>query len=164
MLQDAEDKPGEDARDEESLKFDPDGMPSAADEVAKVQEEDFWTTSGTVLVCHHRVPRTNLFTPSDPECPLPTKYLDVTRKTYTSIETEAEKCVDDLWNVDGNKALSEEWIGKTIFEILHFPPKKNHYWVAGRETKIQETTRPGNVWPEVWDLMGDKKKKKAISD
>jgi len=139
-------------------------MPSAADQVAKVQEEDFWTTNGTVVVRHHHVPRTNLLTPSDPECPLPTKYIDVTRKTYTSIETEAEKCVDDFWNVDGNKALSEEWTGKTIFEILHFPPKKNHYWVAGRETKIQETTRPGNLWPEVWDAMGDKKKKKAISD
>ena len=69
-----------------------------------------------------------------------------------------------MMNVDGNKALSEEWIGKTIFTILHFPPKKNHYWVAGRETKIQETTRPGNVWPEVWDSLSDKKKKKAIAD
>ena len=60
--------------------------------------------------------------------------------------------------------LSEEWVGKTIFEILNFPPKKNHYWVSGRETKIQQTSRPGNVWPEVWDSLSDKKKEKAIAE
>ena len=81
-LQDAEGKPAEgDCDAGDRLKLTADGMPSSADEVAKVLEEDFWTTNGNVLVCHHRVPRTNLFTPSDPECPLPTKYPDVTRRT-----------------------------------------------------------------------------------
>ena len=164
-LQRTEVKPAEGDYDaEDRLKLTADGMPSSADEVAKVLEEDFWTTNGNVLVCHHRVPRTNLFTPTDPECPLPTKYLDVTRRTYTSIETEAESCVEDFWNMNGNRALSEEWVGKTIFEVLNFPPKKNYHWVSGRETKIQQTSRPGNVWPEVWDSLSDKKKEKAIAD
>ena len=149
---------------EEPLKLDPDGMPSPAGDAAEVLEKDFWTTNGSVLICHHRVPRTNLFTPTDPDCPMPTKYLDVTRRTYTSIETEQEKCIEDFWNVDGSRALTEEWVGKTIFEYRHFPPKKDHCWVAGRETKIQETTRAGNVWPEVWKSLSPKKKEKAIKD
>ena len=88
----------------------------------------------------------------------------MTRRTYTSIETEQEKSVEDFWNIDGNRALSEEWVGKTIFEFRNFPPKKDHCWVSGRETKIQETTRAGNVWPEVWSSLSPKKKEKARKD
>ena len=36
-------------------------------------------------------------------------------------------------------------------------------YVEGRLTKTQETTRPGNVWPERWRIISKKQKQQAIS-
>ena len=35
-------------------------------------------------------------------------------------------------------------------------------WVSGRLTKIQKTTRPDSVWPEVWPYMSEKQKREEI--
>ena len=110
---------------------------------------------------HHVVPRSTQFVPTDPESPIPTKYLDVIRTTYTDIGTPAENRIQDYWNMQGERVLSDTWVGKTVIPILRKPPPPGWTVIYGRPTKIQTTQRPGNLWPEVWRDMGDAQKRKA---
>ena len=66
-------------------------------------------------------------------------------KTQTSIDVLHEATVDDFWNTDGDKSLSEPWVGVTRFELLNKIQQKD-MWVQGRLTKEQVTARPGNIW------------------
>ena len=50
--------------------------------------------------------------------PIPLKYTDITRNTSTSLDGLLEKHIDDYWNVDGDRELSETWTGFTRFTIL----------------------------------------------
>ena len=113
------------------------------------EEQNFWSTNGEVIIRHHRVPRDSLFIPTDDNCPMPLKYLDVFRRTYTDLENKEEASISDLWNLDGSRRLSDSWRGKTVFEFIRPPPKKNHYWVDGLEVRKQKTSRPGHIWPKV---------------
>ena len=49
---------------------------------------------------HHVVPRVNLYMPKEETFPIPTKYIDVTRTTHTSLDVVKEKNIEDYWNVD----------------------------------------------------------------
>ena len=40
--------------------------------------------------------------PKEETFPVPLKYIDVTRSTYTDLDVMQEKLVDDYWNVDSN--------------------------------------------------------------
>eukprot|EP00973_Karenia_brevis_P095361 12426970-Karenia_brevis.AAC.1 len=40
-------------------------------------------------------------------------------------------------------------------------PPEGYTGVGGRLTKIQKTTRPGNVWPEVWLAMNGRQRREA---
>ena len=42
-------------------------------------------------------------------------YIDVTRTAETSFDVLLEKHVDDHWNVDGDRELSDAWTGFTRF-------------------------------------------------
>ena len=46
------------------------------------------------------------------------KYIDVTRTTDTSLVVLLEKTIDDYWNVDGERELSDAWTGFTRFILL----------------------------------------------
>ena len=70
---------------------------------------------------HHVVPRSKLFAPTDENCPLPTKYLDVQRRTYPDLENKVEAEVEDIWAEVGPKESSDYWRGKTVFAILRLP-------------------------------------------
>ena len=83
------------------------------------------------------------------------KYIDVTRASYTNLDVLQEKRVDDYWNVDANRSLSGSWKGFTKFTPLKEKPPKGFVWSRERPTKIQATTRPENLWPEVWTKMGN---------
>ena len=56
--------------------------------------------------------------------PFPLKYVDVTRKTQTTLESPSEKSFEDYWNVSyresaggdpkpSNRSLSDFWTGQT---------------------------------------------------
>ena len=47
-------------------------------------KNDFWTTRGEFNYRPHVVPRVKLHMPKEETCPIPTKYIDVTRTTDTS--------------------------------------------------------------------------------
>ena len=52
-------------------------------------------------------PRVKLDMPREESFPIPLKYIDVTRTTYTSLDVLLEKNVEDYWNVDGERELSD---------------------------------------------------------
>ena len=37
-------------------------------------------------------------------------------------------------------------------------------WVAGRLTKIQQTQRPGHIWPEMWSRMSKSQKRQSKAE
>ena len=47
--------------------------------------------------------------------PTPLKYIDVTRTTHTSLDVLLEKHIEDYWNVDEDRELSDAWTGFTRF-------------------------------------------------
>ena len=50
--------------------------------------------------------------------PIPLKYTDVTRTTDTTLDVMSEKHIEDYWNVDGERELSDAWTGFTRFTVL----------------------------------------------
>ena len=53
--------------------------------------------------------RVKLYVPREESFPIPTKYIDVTRNIHTSLDVMMEKNIDDYWNVDGERELSDAW-------------------------------------------------------
>ena len=60
-----------------------------------------------------------------------------------------EKRVDDQWNVDSNRNLSNSWKGFTKFTLLKEKSPSGYVWSGERLTTDQTTTRPDHVWPGV---------------
>ena len=85
------------------------------DEEAK---NDFWTITGEFIYRHHVVPRVKLHVPQEESFPIPLKYTDFTRTTHTSLDVLMEKHIEDCWNVDGERELSDAWTGFTRFILL----------------------------------------------
>ena len=44
---------------------------------------------------------------------IPLKYIDVTMSTHTYLDVMQETWIDDCWNVDSSKHLSDIWTGFT---------------------------------------------------
>ena len=74
---------------------------------------------------------------SEGRFPDTSEFIDVQRQTKTSIDVLHAATFDDDWNTDGDKSLSEPWIGVTRFELLNNNPPEGHMWVQGRLTKEQ---------------------------
>ena len=89
--------------------------------------------------------RVKLYVPREESFPIPLKYIDVIRSTHTDLDVAQEKRVDDNWNVDGNRNLSDSWTEFTTFSKWNETPPKG-YVVRGRLTKIQTTSRPYMAW------------------
>ena len=112
---------------------------------------------------HHIEPRVQLYMPKEETFPIPLKYIDVTRSTYTDLDIAQEKRIDDYWNADGNKKLSDSWTVFTKFTRVKETPPKGYMWSGGGLTKIQTTTRPDHIWPEVWTRIGQTAQRKIKS-
>ena len=71
--------------------------------VAGEAMNDFWSMSGSFICRHHVEPRVKLYSPREESCPIPLKYIDVTRTTHTNLDVKQEKRIDDYWNIDGSQ-------------------------------------------------------------
>ena len=96
---------------------------------------DFWTCNNEVLIRHHRTPRTTLYVPTEDECPVPLKWIDVTRFTQTSLDGASNNTIDDLWITNDATDLTEYWTGRTRFHLLKPAPPKGWNWQEVRLTK-----------------------------
>ena len=72
--------------------------------------------------------------------------MHVFRRTNTTLRVLLESRVDDDWNVDGGRDLSEPWSGFTQFTILNEKPPDGCTWSGGRLTKIEAYSRPDHLW------------------
>ena len=58
-------------------------------------------------------PQFKLYSSREESFPIPLKYIDVSRTTATNLDVKQEKSIDDYWNVDGSRDLSDPWTGFT---------------------------------------------------
>ena len=90
-----------------------DSFPDAGEAI-----NDFWSMSGNFIYRHHVEPRVKLYSPREETFPVPLKYIDVSRTTHTNLDVKQEKRIDDYWNIDGSRDLSDPWTGFTQFTLL----------------------------------------------
>ena len=83
---------------------------------------DFWSMSGNFIYRHHVEPRVKLYSPREESFPIPLKYIDVSRTTCTNLDVKQEKRIDDYWNIDVSRYLSDYWTGFTQFILLEEKP------------------------------------------
>ena len=133
----------------------------AAEECQPAEQEDetavrkdFWSLQGDFVYRHHIDPRVQLCVPTETTFRIPLKHMDVRRSTFSDLDIAQEKRIDDCWNVDGNKNLSDSRSGFTKFSVLKETPPKGYMWSGERLTKIQTTLHPDHVWPEAWTRIG----------
>ena len=114
------DFPGE---SEGSLPPPQDSFPDAGDAI-----NDFWSMSGNFMYRHHVEPRVKLYSPREESFFIPMKYIDVSRTTHTNLDVKQEKRIDDYWNIDGSRDLSDPWTGFTQFTLLEEKPLEGYMW------------------------------------
>ena len=136
---------------EGSLSPPRDSFPDAGEAI-----NDFWSMSGNFIHRHHVEPRVKLYSPREESFPIPMKYIDVSRTTHTNLDVKQEKRIDDYWNIDGSRDLSDPWTGFTRFILLEEKPPDAYMWSGGRLTRKQLTSRPDHLWQELWDNMAEK--------
>ena len=132
-----------------------DSFPDAGEAI-----NDFRSMSGSFIYRHHVEPRVELYSPREESFPIPLKYIDVTRTTHTNLDVKLEKRIDDYWNIDGSRDLSDPWTGFTQFTLLDEKAPDGYTWSGGRLTRKQLTSRPDHLWPELWKSMGKNAKLK----
>ena len=140
---------------EGSLPQPQDSLPDAGEAI-----NDFWSMSGSFIYRHHVEPRVKLYSPRQESFPVPLKYIDVTRTTHTNLDVKQGKRIDDYWNIDGSRDLSDPWTGFTQFTLLDEKAPDGYTWSGGRLTRKQLTSRPDHLWPELWKSMGKNAKLK----
>ena len=126
-----------------------DSLPDAGEAM-----NDFWSMSGNFIYRHHVEPRVKLCSPREESFPIALKYIDVSRNTHTNLDVQQEKRIDDYWNFDGSRDLSDPWTGFTQFTLLEEKPPDGYMWSGWRLTKRQVTSRPDYLWPELWTILG----------
>ena len=102
---------------------------------------DFWSMSGNFIYRHHVEPRVKLYSTREESFPIPLKYIDVSRTTHTNLDVKQEKRIDDYWNIDGSRDLSDPWTGFTQFTLLDEKAPDGYMWSGVRLTRKQLTSR-----------------------
>ena len=82
------------------------------------------------------------------------------KKASTNLDVKQEKRIDDYWNIDGSRDLSDPWTGFTQFTLLEAKAPDGYMWSGVRFTRKQLTSRPDHLWPEIWKTMGKNAKLK----
>ena len=134
---------------EGSLPPPQDSLPDAGEAM-----NDCWSMSGNFIYRHHVEPRVKLYSPKEESFPIPLKYIDVSRTTRTNLDVMVERRIDDYWNIDGSRDLSDPWTGFTQFTLLEEKPPDGYMWSGERLTRKQLPSRPDHLWPELWKSMG----------
>ena len=73
-----------------------------------------------------------LYSPREESFPIPLKHIDVSRTTHTNLDVKQEKRIDDYWNIDGPRDLSDSWKGFIHFTPLEEQPPDGYVW-SGRD-------------------------------
>ena len=117
---------------------------------------DFWSMSGNFIYRHHDEPRVKLYSPREESFPIPLKYIDVSRTTHTNLDVKQEKRMDDYWNIDGSRDLSDPWTGFTQFTLLEEKPPARIYVVQGETDKTAANIQARSFMARALDQNGKK--------
>ena len=115
-------------KSERSLPQPQDSLPDAGEAI-----NDFWSMSGNIIYRHHVEPRVKLYSPREESFPIPLKYIDVSRTTHTNLDVKQEKRIDDYWNVDSNRNLSDPWTGFRAPAVLLQSGLDIEWWADSME-------------------------------
>ena len=88
--------------------------------------------SGSFIYRHHVEPRVKLYSPREESFPIPLKYIHVSRTAHTNLDVKQEKRIDDFWNIDGSRDLSDPWTGFTQFTLLEQKTPDGYMWSGER--------------------------------
>ena len=99
--------------------------------------------SGSFIYRHHVEPRVKLYSPREESFPIPLKYIDVSKTTHTNVDVKQEKRIDDYWNIDGSRDLSDPWTGFTQFTLLKEKPPDG--WPGGWGPQGMSVTGGGGL-------------------
>ena len=72
------------------------------------------------------------------------------------MDVKQEKRIDDYWNIDGSRDLSDYWTGFTQFIPLSEKPPEGFVRSGGTLTKWQATSRPDHFLARTLDEIGKK--------
>ena len=72
-----------------------------------VARNDCWSIEGSYIQRHHVEPEVELYVPKEESFPIPLRCIDVIRRTNTTLGVLQESRMDDYWNIDGDRNLSE---------------------------------------------------------
>ena len=110
--------------------------------------------SGSFIYRHHVEPRVKLYSPREESFPIPLKYIDVSRTTHTYLDVKQEKRIDDYWNIDGSREMSDSWTGFTQFTLLEEKPPEGFMWSGGRLTRKPLTSRARSSMARALEING----------
>ena len=96
---------------------------------------DFWSMSGNFIYRRHVEPRVKLYSPREESFPIPLRYIDVSRTTRTNLDVMLERRIDDYWNFDGSRDLSDPWTGFTQFTLVEEKPPDGYMWHNTRQAE-----------------------------
>ena len=134
---------------EGSLPQPHDSFPDAGEAI-----NDFWSMSGSFIYRHHVEPRVKLYSPREESFPIPLKYIDVTRTTHTNLDVKQEKRIDDYWNIDCSRDLSDPWTGFTQFTLLEEKSSRRIYVVRGEITEKTAYIQARSSMARVMEVNG----------
>ena len=103
---------------------------------------------------HHVEPRVKLYSPREESFPIPLKYIDVSRTTHTNLDVKQEKRIDDYWNIDGSRDLSDPWTGFTQFTLLDEKPQEGFLWSGKRLTRKTADIQARSFMARVMEVNG----------
>ena len=108
--------------------------------------------AGNYIYRHHE-PRDNLFVPYEGSFPTPLEYIDVVRRTNTTLDVLLDSHLNDDWNVDGGRELSGPLTGFTQFSMLdeELPVVTCGLSRAKKRSKRRHKKRKGQfILPRSW--------------
>ena len=83
-----------------------------------VARNDVWSTSGNFIYRHHVEPRVKLYVPKEESFLIPLKlYRRLQRTADASLDVILEEISKTIGTVDGDRELSDTWIGFKIHYI-----------------------------------------------
>ena len=136
---------------EGSLPQHHDSLPDASEAI-----HDFWSMSGNFVYRHHVEPRVKLYSPTEESFPIPLIYIDVSRTTHTNLDVKQERRIDDYWNVDGSRDLSD--YGQDSFNFLYWKKPPDGYMWSGWIDKTAVNIQARFLWLELWEKIGNNAK------
>ena len=99
----------------ENFKANQESLPTESTNNAE-DRADFWSIQDDFISSSQRTSSSTLCVEGK-TFTIPPKYIEVTRSTQTHLDVLPEKRIDDYWNVDSNRSLSD--FGKVSRSLLY---------------------------------------------